>query len=755
MDGMVRALTLALLLGGPVTGPATLAAAGASEDVGANVGVGFWPWTDVTDSRPGDPAGFLVRLVSVDPPESELVEPEFELVERAGTWLSPPRGKYFFWLESPSSVSPFRSLIDYEPDSTIVRRSSPVVPAGTVRWASKNTDVSDRDSTSTVWMLQIDSHFFQEALEHEMIRAVPFEQAVEGVRMPAGEVVVWRQEKETGDLLALSPVVQVPALGVAAVTAEPPAMDKSAFVLTLVRPVEITSPDAADVEVHLVSELGQRLAPDAIVRGRSRLHVFWTDISPGDMTLEARGSTVGLATTSVRLRPGRVEHQEVRLDPLPSLEVSFILPPEFDVLERKLRIVDRDHGTFFEKELDPGQVSVLLKSVPAVRLTVFGVVGTWELQEDVDMRDWRPASVSLLADVVAVYGTVYYGSEPHAAEIVYRTGEVAEPLRVTTDAEGRYEALFFQPDTYFAEVVLDGRSLPFAILCEVESSGRIDLHTPANEFTFHVTDAVTGKPIEGVELMVQNRRADETKTVTSLGAVTDAEGRSVVHPMAAGVLEYQAKVEGYFSSAFEKEEVPESEEEFSRDIEIRLDPVAATQEVTLLLATGAPATGAELLLGSASGQPCWQDAADEQGKVEIPLSCRGSRVLIRHPAAGVTTRTWDGSETRWSMARLGPPLRIRALSAPDGDVVPWAGVVVWIEGIRLDSHALTWLTGSPVQGAQNGVLHWPNPPAAPVAVLVHSAEASVLGIVHSGAYDSQRTEIPYPWPDIVEVVAAQ
>jgi len=712
-------------------------------DVGAPA-LGIWPLRSPDDDQPADPKGFQAHLASTRQPHAEHVYP-------AGTWIVPEPGTYRLWLESRDSISPYPLIVEFPPASASEKGlalTSPAVPAAKLTFLQESVEMPEE--ACSVWWLHLDSHVVKDVVHHEMIRQVPLPQADEDTEFPEGHVVGFLRADESGEILALTSVTEAKAGTVNQISSQPLPADLSALLLQLHRPVPVRLSAEDDLVLRLRLSGGRTEEPDAVIRATERIYAIYSHLPPGDAKLEVTSSHVGLPPTDLRLRAGRIEHDEIDLRKLPRLEVTLILPPQLDGLSPTVHVMDRETGDRMEKELGPGQDRADFEAVPPSRLKVIAVVGNWELQDQLDLRDWSDGSVTLVADGTSVYGTVFYGKEPHQASLEFSTGEVSEPLKVETDGEGNFEAFFVNQANYSLAVTLAGRSMPYMTFYEVDEDGRHDIVLPANQYVFHVADAVTGDAIEGAKVMVQNRRDGELGIVTSFTAVTGGDGSAITHPMAPGELEYLAEAEGYRPSEPESEDVPESREERIREIEILLEPEGESRPLALRLAGGAPAAGAQLMAPSGSGAPLWQGVADGTGKVAVPKSLQGSLILARHPSAGGAVRILRGFAEAWDLASPASPLRLQAVRS-NGEAVPWAGVVFWIGDLRLPESALTWLAGSPVHVDRSGLLVWPNPPREPVAVLLYRPDPDLHQVVQSGAYDTRRTQIAPPWPDAVRV----
>lgn len=714
--------------------------------IDGKVAIGIWPSTSPGSGKAAAPAGFQVLLMSPwDNPVSEIAYP-------AGSWFQPPTGVYRYLLEGDGYIAPLFGVINFEPqeaDGKGLAILAPVVPAGRVTLSRECPYVREG---LQLRLLRLENTY-QGHLVQELSRQVSVSKAVEvGLTMPAGKMVagIWDADKQ--EYRALSPVVEVPAHGTVEVSPHPPEDGKAGFVGVFERPNTLGNPEEDDVVVRMVSSEGRSYEPDAVARTSFRVYGIWFSVPAGVARIELQSLTASLPAADVRLSSGRIERDEYRLQPLPQLSVTLELPRDLDHLPRTLLVTDLVDGDVIERQLAPGETETVFEAVPAGPLEVIATFGNWELAQRIDMSDGADDSVHLVAEALSIYGTVLFGDKPHPATIDFMTGKIADPLHVETDDEGDYEVLLVMPAAYGIGVTLAGRSLPFWIHREIDRDGRVDLRLPANDFRFRVRDSISGKPISGAEIIMDNRGEDGF--TSSLLAVTDAEGWAFAHPMRAGVLEYSARAESYRPSEFSAETVPDADEELSRTIEILLEPEGDEQKVAVRLASGQPAAGADLTVLSAGGAPTWKGVADPNGEVSIPSSLAGSQVLVRHSAAGSAPRLWSGSSEGWILDPPAPPLRVKAVLT-NGDPAPWSGVVVWVNGVRLTGAALSWLAGGPVSTDREGVWVWSNPPATALGLLLFRPDKELLALFKTGALDQMRSVVPYPWPPTVEIEVVQ
>jgi hypothetical protein len=714
--------------------------------IDGKVAIGIWPSTSPGSGKAADPAGFQVLLMSPwDNPVSEIAYP-------AGSWFQPPTGVYRYLLEGTGYIAPHFGVISFEPqeaDGKGMAILAPVIPSGMVTLSREGPYVREG---LQLRLLRLENTY-QGRLVQELSRHVSAPKAAEvGLAMPAGKVMAGIWDADERGYRALAPVVDVPAHGSVEASPRSPEEGKAGFVGVFERPNTLANPEEDDVVVRLVSPDGRSYEPDAVARTSFRVYGIWFSVPAAVARIELQSMKASLPAADVRLRSGRIERDEYQLQALPQLSVTLELPPILDELPRTLVVTDLIDGDESERQLAPGETETVFEAVPAGPLEVIATFGNWELAQRIDMSDGADGSVHLAAQALSIHGTVLYGDEPHPATIDFLTGKIADPLHVETDDEGDYEVLLVMPAAYGIGVTLAGRSLPFWMNREIDRDGRVDLRLPANDFRFRVKDSTSGEPISGAEIVMDNRTEDGI--TSSLLAVTDDEGWAFAHPMRAGELEYSARAKGYRPAVFSEETVPVAEEELSRTIEILLEPEGDKRTIAVRLASGQPASGAELMVPSAGGAPPWTGVAGPNGEVSIPSSLAGSQVLVRHSAAGSAARLWSGSSEGWVLDPPAPPLRVKAVLT-NGDPAPWSGVVVWVNGVRLTGGGLSWLAGGRVSTDREGVWVWSNPPATPLAMLLFRPDKELLTLSKTGALDQLRSEVPYPWPPTVEIEVVQ
>jgi len=431
----------------------------------------------------------------------------------------------------------------------------------------------------------------------------------------------------------------------------------------------------------------------------------------------------------------------------PKLGVRWSIPDEFKPTDPTLTIVNlagKEAITTIRLAKEANQLELPL---PAAPLEVTLKSGPWSLREKVDLSDGADRSVQLEMRPIHVTGRVYYGDDPVKATITFKTdADWKESLKVRTDANGKYDALFAKPHAYTATVDLEGRAAPYPVVgFDVQCDTTKDIHVPANAYHFRITRKDDGRPIEGARIVIQNRENTEDALSVVLPLVTDKEGRATSQPLRPGTVAFDIYADGFVHLKRTEEQVVQTGE---RNIDLALEPVGATDTLTLLFPDGQPASGANVMVHSDREDRI--DTADGGGRVEIPRADAGGLVLVRAPGAALTARQWRGDDQTWNLDAAGGPLVIHAVRADGSDARAAAGVL-WLDGVRLSDAPLAWLTSTP--GGADSAGYWVlrNLPARPLQVLMWHYTASNAQLVPQQRFDAMRTTINPPWPTTMDI----
>lgn len=712
----------------------------ASASVRGMRAVGFWP-EPRDDRKPGDPKGYEVVLAPRLDPAKWIRFP-------AGSWQLPAEGAYWALLEGSFQVSPWPVHLNWslEPfDGRGFAISQRVVPAGRVRVTTPCPV-----EACTAWLLHENSNIQTPVpwFTSELLRHLALPKAAEaGVLMPGGRIAVALYDSATKNFLGLQAPVAVTASKVIEVRPEAPKANRASLIVDLVRPAAVLQRPDDDIGVALIAADETRMPPALIARTHRKVIAIWQDVPAGPARLELRSKTVRLPEQELRLRPGKVEQVTRDLAPLPKLGIILDIPDALPAAEKQISIVD------LSGETEPIQTTVDRETnhvdvtVPAAPLKVTLNAGPWSVEERLDLSDGVDRSVTLRMQVIRVTGRVLYGREGAEAKVTFDTrSEWEKSLEVATDEDGNYEALLARPGVYFVLVNLKGRDAPYGIPGQqIDADTTLDLTLPANRYSFRVTDRVTGKPVSGAIVGVENVADDADRITSKMRMVTGEDGTAATHPLRPGLMRAEVRAEGYAPPPPHEEPVAEGE----RLITVALEPLRDADALTLLLPNGAPAAGAEVLIGAGSATSSVL-RADSSGRVQIPRTASGSLLLVKAANAALHAAQWSGDEQTWTLAPPAPePLVVRAVRQNGSPTR--AAAILWLNGVRLSTSAAAWLTSTPGGTDASGFWIVRGLPARPLEVLLWRSTEENLRLVSNGVLDSMRKTIPYPWPAQVEV----
>ena len=700
---------------------------------------GYAVWPKVND-LPGDPAGHEVVFAKREQPETWLRL-------SAGTWHELPAGEYWVLLEGPFAVNQYPSMAHWSNGPYEGRGSAhmiPVVAAGRVQLGAECPV-----RRCLAWLLHESSNL--EALpgyfETEMLRWSTLEFARnKGVLMPAGRVAAALYDAERREFVGIQVPVDIPPLRAMTVRPLTPRIGRSALILELARPVMTPKRPEKDVEVALVAG-DATLRPAFVARTHRKIIAIWSDVPAGPARVDVSSSVAYLREKDLRLRPGKVENLSLNLAALPKLGVHWSIPDEFKPSEPTLKVVNvAGREAIMTVPLDK-EKSRLELAVPAAPLEVFLKSGPWSLRQTIDLSDGADRSVDMEMRAIHVTGRVYYGDDPVQAAMTFRTdADWKESLKVKTDANGKYDALFAKPHAYTVLVQLEGRGGMYPVIgFDVQGDSTKDIHVPANAYRFRVTRRDDGRPIEGARIGVHNRENTEDNVVVTQQLVTDTQGRATAQPLRSGTVAVSVNADGFVQLERPEESVLDKGE---RTIDVSLEPVGPTDTLTLLLPGGQPAAGANVFL--LSERQDRTSTADPQGRVEMPRADEGGLVLVKAPGAAVMARLWRGGDQTWTLDPPAEPLVIHAVRA-EGSGAGSAVGTLWLDGVRLAGRPLAWLTST--GGGTDAAGYWVlrDLPARPLQVLMWKNTESNYQLVPQQRFDAMRTTITAPWPSTVDV----
>jgi len=703
--------------------------------IGGKAAVGAWPsTTSDLNGKPADPTGFETHIAPRDSLEAEVVHP-------AGEWFFPPAGGVFhLWIESPGrfliSPSPTPLLYTFPPPAAEYGLAliTSIVPAGRVRLASPTCG-----GDCTLGLLHANSHIGPDrGLRPEMKRLLPEPMAIEhGALMPAGAVAAMLYDKRLHEYRAVEAPVQLAPGQTAALHLRPPGPGVADLVVVLTRPKVLAKATEENAMPRLLVASGKSFPPAFAVTGPKRLYAIWKGIAAGKGTLQLESKTLRLPQPEIVLRPGHVESVEATLATLPHLGVRLDLPDELrrGPLRVSVARTQPPAGDLI-RDVAADAERADFQHVPAAPLQVSVVAGPWELAETVDLSDGQDAEVTLRAQLTTLEGTVYYGRDPRRAKITFRTNHADDEVSVETDPKGRYRIILARPWNYMVMVQFPDRGRPFLVVLNVPGSGR------------QVVRKDTGMPIPKAGVNISNTGKGPDFITQAFHLETGEDGIAHAMPLRPGEFGVSASALHFESAEIDKEEV--SEEDFSREVTLRLKPLDDENPVALLLPSGQPALGAEVWVRPPESQVL---SADETGRVSLPGSAAGAPLLVRAPGAASGFVVWDGTADTIRLDPAGPPLTVAARKE-NGDPAAWARVALWIDGARFSGQLLQWaFNAQPAD--RNGSVTLQGLPPRPVAVLFWLPDQRTAGLAETGAFDSQRTTVAFPWPAIVNATVME
>lgn len=276
---------------------------------------------DAERSRPVDPEGFVVHLVSIKDADTQFTFP-------SGSWYAPPPGAYRSWLAGDGQMSRYSVKLLYR-ESPFRGQGSvvavPVVPSGSVRLG----DEAPRSPGVTLRLLHAGSYLQGVAPKLELSRRITTaELGNGGVQMPVGPTLAALYDTKSRKYIAMSrPFVVQEGREVDAPFETP---GKQSFILAhLKRPAIAEDVSDYDVQVWLErtspTSLDETVTvfPEMVVSTAHRLYAFWFDLAPGPVQLKAISSKLTLPATHLELETGEIRRVNVDLQEKPLLGLAL------------------------------------------------------------------------------------------------------------------------------------------------------------------------------------------------------------------------------------------------------------------------------------------------------------------------------------------------------------------------------------------------------------------------------------------------
>ncbi len=342
--------------------------------------ISFWPAESyVGPAQPSD-------LLPTDGMEVILVPADnLDEINRfpCGQWLSPPPGKYKFWLEGQGLISPASKVMTYSATPFEGRGQahvSSVVPAGKIGLSRERLISPDR----ILRLVHTKSHNQGSRPRSEMSRSVLVEAAHAGVLMPEGPVLAGLFDVTKGEYTAISKPVDIFRDRVAYVDPRPPATGTD-LVVVLDRPQRTASFEDYDVSLSAVGADGSSRSPELSIPTSDRIFGIWYGLSDKYVTLQVASLSVFMKPGEIVLPEGKVARFHGQLSPLPDLEVKVHLPEGLAV----------SHDAQVEVKAVPGGSEVAVQKMTAGKFEYrFANVPARRLEAALNMKPWQSGSTA-------------------------------------------------------------------------------------------------------------------------------------------------------------------------------------------------------------------------------------------------------------------------------------------------------------------------------------------------------------------------
>ena len=704
----------------------------------------FWPVLPTND--PGRPKllpaeGCRIHLVPFD-------DPAVEHRYACGTWFQPPPARYNAWMETADRISaPWTVIYSGVPSKGGLAAVTPLHAAGRVAIPAERS-LPDGEELR---ILSLDGHRTMKS-GRIFERRVPREEARTPVLMPAGQIVIGRFDKKSGDAIALSRPATLAAGAVLRVWPEPPAGGKSDLLVVLAKPPRVAASD----ETRLLLSDGERRRRADVALDVNRVLGIWYGVDAGSATVSLRAETMAWPEREVRLTPGRVSTIRARAEPPPKLRVQ-VTAPGGAVLPDDLRVTVRR----FDDERPLASASIAagaaheFANLPAALHQVTLDVGEWTFVRDVDLSSGRDGEALFALEPIALTGRIFLGDDPVAAELRFHNR--AKWVSVRTDDAGAYRATLWHAGDYTIRIAVAGRAPFTQHFTPIDESGERDFHLPLTNYTLRVVDAATGAPLAGAKANVGNVWLDESQQEQSLldTLLTDDAGSATLPPLRAGRLLVTVSVKGYADEQLERAVVQGDEEPHALTMSLRRQ--RASHRLRLRSSHGEPLSGAEIWAFSALDltAPVWQATTGSDGLVDVIDEMNDALFLIRHPSAASVVRRWSGGEdnlVEWQLEAPAPAL-VAAITRPGDVPARSAHVALWLDGVRLSGVPLAFATWSSPAADRNGLWTARNLPhrAARLLAIPSGSPSRIEG----HAYDGMATTVAFPWAAPAPVITVE
>lgn len=697
------------------------------------VAVLVWPRFGTQLIEPVDCVAHLVRR-----DDSEALFP-------CGAWFQPSPGTYRLWLEQKDLISPMPDLLVYAGGPFKGRGLGDIVDVvlgGRVQ-LSPGIKMSEDNH---LLLFHLDSHLRLGPMGRVFERNLSAAKARGPILMPAGRIIAAIIDRR-GNALALSRPISVPERTTVIAVPRAPNQGSNVFiVLDRARTNSSRHPD--DVTVALKTE-NRSFAPDVFVKAADRFYGVWYGISATRAVVEVSSTTMALPSEEISLRPGSITTLIRTLRVLPNLRVTVRTPAgSFEGLKKSIEVQGLSQQPLRHLELSATEAR--LESLPAEPLRVSLTIDKWRFVRKVDLSGFEDHDVLFDLQPIVVSGTVYRGQHRVAGTVKFYIGP--EWAQTTADDLGQYQITLWEPRSYPVEIeVRADRAPPFReYFVELLHSQTRDFHIPDTHYAVRVTDADSGAPIAGAEVMALNKFLDGQGREQSAAqkTVTDREGNALLPAQRPGSVGVVARAKGYRES--ESAVIPVDEGAAASSTTIELHSEGDTEQLRLRLPNGGACAGAEVIAVPNDGNDTiiWQSSAAADGMLTIPKEIRGAVLVIKHPSTAAFARVWNESEpsATWDLPNAVGPLIVKVVDAA-GEAVRFADVILWVNAIPLRGNALRFLTGSPPLTDRDG--YWKAASLGGQGIEVLAMRRFRPPIVRALA---ERVNVPWPNPLMIHVV---
>lgn len=664
-----------------------------------------------------------------------------ELLYRCGTWFQPPPDDYRVWVEQQNLISPVQTLLSYHGGAFQERGLAAVldvVPGGNVQLAA---DVALAEGHQ-LRLLHLDSHLRLGTLGRAFERRVVGANARRVIRMPAGRMIAAITDRD-GNAVALSRPMDVREQRTIAMKPTPP-QSGSDVLLVLTRARTATKEHPDDVQPTLQWEQ-HTVAPDVFVSSADRFYAVWYGVQTPRATFQLTSATMALPAEELKLRPGTVATLRRTLKILPSVDISIHAPSgAFEGLERSIDVTGPDRQLVRHLAIKTEEARV--ESLPAQPLRIQMTIGSWHFLREVDLSSYEDREVVFDLQPITLTGTVYRGHDPVAGTI--RFYNAPEWVSTTTDAGGHYQMTLWEPGMYAVEITVhDDRAAPYRdYFVDVPRSDTHDFHIPDSHYTATVTNAQTGRPVAGAEVIVTNTYVEGgSEKTTAQGSFADEHGLAFLPPLRSGSAKLLVRARSYQEASLT---IPIGDDADPHPLDVALRPEGTGTRLIVQCPNGAPCPDAEILAvaNDVSDTILWRSQTDANGAVDVPQRLKAAVLLARHGDAAPLAHVWNDETATWKLANPTAPLLVKFTDA-SSELVPYANVVLWVDGIPLRGHALRFFGGTPPLTDGNG--YWR-------AVSLGSQRYEILAMrqLQAPIPRALARAVAFPWPSELAIRAA-